>query len=344
MTIFAVALLSSMITGALLLVSAERRVTDSQSASVEAAAFAQAGLQSWLVNRSRTLGFTASPPAAYESTRVNLTGGYADIVMERIRPATATQRAIYVVRSTGVVTAGVLAGTPPARRTVAQYTRWNVGSLTVKSGWTSLTGLIKNGTSGTLSGADECGDSTEVAGVAVPTPPGYTQSGGGGPVPEGSPPILDLGTAAEAAAAMGIDWAAIVAGAFEPDISIPGDAWPSFADANYWPVIYVTGDFTLPGSGRGTLIVTGNFLISGGVQWDGIVLVGGGMTSNGNNTVAGATISGLNIILGETPPVGDIGNGTKTFQYNSCNVANAVANFTGLLTIPNAWMDNWSGY
>ena len=62
------------------------------------------------------------------------------------------------------------------------------------------------------------------------------------------------------------------------------------------------------------------------------------MTSNGNGTVAGATMSGLNTLFNATQlaaaqaksaatltnnPANATANGTKTFQYNSCEVAKA---------------------
>ncbi len=77
------------------------------------------------------------------------------------------------------------------------------------SAWTSLTGLSKKGGSGTISGVDACGAAAPVAGVAVASP-GYSQNGGSS-VPSGSPNIANLGTPAQAAAAIKIDWAGITA-------------------------------------------------------------------------------------------------------------------------------------
>src|SRR5690606_8425737 len=133
-----------------------------------------------------------------------------------------------------------------------------------------------------------------------------------------------------------IDWDGIVNhNAIAPDVVIPTDPWPSFSDPNYWPVVRVnTPNWTLPNDGRGTLIVTGNLTIPGHLQWEGIVLVGGVLTSNGNNTVLGATVSGLNVKLGMSVPISDVGNGTKTYQYDSCNVAAAAARFATLVQIP----------
>lgn len=69
--------------------------------------------------------------------------------------------------------------------------------------------------------------------------------------------------------------------------------------------------------------------------------MGGALTSNGNSTVDGAMISGLNTKLGMTVPVSDVGNGTKTYRYDSCDVESAVGSFIGLVPYRNAGADNW---
>ena len=43
-------------------------------------------------------------------------------------------------------------------------------------------------------------------------------------------------------------------------------------------------------------------------------------------------------------PESDLGSGTKTFRYNSCNVASAMARFNGLSPFRNALVDNWPAY
>jgi hypothetical protein len=92
------------------------------------------------------------------------------------------------------------------------------------------------------------------------------------------------------------------------------------------------------------LIVEGNVTISGSTQWKGIILVGGTLTSNGNNTVLGAVVTGLNVKLGKTVGVSDVGNGTKTYRYDSCNVANALNNFASFVALRNGMVDNWPTY
>jgi hypothetical protein len=224
---------------------------------------------------------------------------------------------------------------------VTQYALFRRAAMSVTSAWTALGGLKKNGSSGTVSGVDNCSAAPTVAGVAVPT--GMWDVSGSF-TPGGLPPVLEMGTKPEMAAAIPIDWDAIVnQNAIQPDIIIPGDTWPSFADPNYWPVIRVNGHYSVPGDGRGILIVTGNATISGSKQWQGIVLAGGTLEANGNNTVEGAVVSGLNEKLYPgTVGESDVGNGTKTYVYDSCNVAAALARGGSLRVIEGTWSDNWT--
>lgn len=320
-------------------VESEQRVNRDRQAAGDAFALAQTGLERFIVSRS-SLGFTSAPPAVSESARINLTGGYADVVLRRLRAANGTNNALYVVRSHGVTNQTSAVLNRSAEHTVAQYAYFRPGEMEVRSAWTAITGLTKNGASGTISGEDDCGMMPDVAGVTVPTG-GYHQNGGA-PVPDGTPPIEQLGTVAQTAAAINVDWDAIVnGGAITPEVVIPGDSWPSFTNSSYWPVIRVNGNFSLPASGRGTMIVTGDLTISGSIKWDGILLVGGVMNANGNNTVRGAVISALNTKLGMTVGMSDVGNGTKTYVYNSCNIANALARFGALIPMQNTWVDNW---
>lgn len=349
LTLFVIVVLTMLSAGAFTMFGSERRVTDDHDAQLDAYTIARTGVERFIGSRG-SLGFTVTPPAAVESTSIALPGGYAEVVMRMVRPPVdSTVPGLYVLRSRGVRTMGGLPnGALMAERTVAQYTRYQYASLEVMSAWTAMAGLLKSGTSGTLSGADGCGKKPMVAGVAVPNAPGYVQNGGGAPVPDGAPPILDMGNTTQTANAVEVDWAGIVNGySIQPDIEFPGGTWPSasdWADPDFWPVIRVNGNFDLPTGGRGTIIVTGDMTIGGSRTWNGIVLVGGVLTSNGSNTVSGATISGLNIKLGIAVPPSDVGNGTKTFVYNSCDVESAVNAFVGLVPYRNASVDNWPAY
>ena len=358
MAILVVALLTISATAAFVIASSEERETANTRDQVDAFTLAQSGLERFLLAR-RSLGFTSTPPTPFERARIDLPGGYADVTSERVRPSVAGSPVLYVIRSLGVRTDPSLPGTPFAEHTVALYARWQGGSLALRSAFTSLTGFEKNGASGTITGIDQCGGQSNVAGVGVPTPPGYIQNGGGTPVPTGTPPIEDMGGYQQAADETFINWQGIVNGtALTPDVRIPPDAFPSataFANPAYWPVIMVDNvngpAFPLPRDGQGTLIVTGHLIMNGSRNWSGIILVGGTSTGNGNNGISGAAVTGLNTKLGPNAAAiaasigtNTVGNGTKRIFYNSCNIATALAGFGGLAPYPNTWSDSWASF
>lgn len=327
--------------------TSERRLVSSEAAADAALEMAETGLER-IITSWDDWGFAAPPLATYDSARVSFADGYADVVWQRLRPQSTLVSALYLIRSRGVYTREDWAGSADATRTVTRYGQWLVPSLDVRSAWTALGGLHKNGASGQFSGTDVCGMTPAVAGVAVPTVPGYDQTGGAD-IPTGSPPILQMApTPTEAADVINVDWQAILDEEVLPfDLTIPPDAWPSFADPNYWPIIYVDnvgGDFAIPGAGRGILIVRGSLTIGGSLTWDGVMLVGNKITANGTQTVEGAVISGLNLQLGEAVEVSDVANGTKIYRYNSCKVWDAFRSRARLRTFTNTWFDGWALY
>jgi hypothetical protein len=342
-----IVVLSATAAAAFSMVGSERRVVDDQEAAADAHAMARSAYDQFIANPVGGLA-AFSPPTftGPDSAYYTFSDGYAWVLVRRVRPAIGDTAATYLIRSRAVRTSERAPNVPVAERVFAQYAQYQAGTMSVLSAWTSLTGLHKNGGSGTLSGVDNCGQKPAVAGVAVPNIPGYSQNGGSS-VPSGSPGILNMGTQSQANAMVPVDWAGIVNGtSVTPDITIPGGSWPSFSNANYWPVIYVNqaSDWSLPGNGRGLLIVRNSMTIGGARQWDGIILVGGTLTSNGNNTVSGAVVTGLNMLIGESVPVSDVGNGNKTYRYDSCNVASAASRFGGLSPLRNTSSDNWPSY
>lgn len=341
-----VVILSVAAASALAMVGSERRVVEDQEAAAEAHAMARSAYDQFLANPSGFLpSFAPLTFVGPDSAQFTFSDGYAWVSVQRVRPAVGGSLPLFLVRSRAVRTIDRPVRTPVAERVFAQYAQWQAFTMSAMAAWTSLGGLVKNGGSGTINGLDNCGGSLPVAGVAVPTNPGYTQNGGTS-VPVGVPPILNLGTQSQANSAVGINWGAVVGGmALSADVLIPG-TWPTFTSPNYWPVIYVdqTATFALPSSGRGMLIVKNDMTISGSRTWDGIIMVGGTLTSNGNNTMKGTVVSGLNALLGQSVGVSDVGNGTKTIKFDSCNVASAINRFNGLAPIKNSGADNWKSY
>ncbi|MGH7551685.1 MAG: hypothetical protein ACREMQ_01490, partial [Longimicrobiales bacterium] len=173
------------LTAALAHNDSEARSNGDREAQSDAFGLAQAGLERFAVSRF-PLGLKALPPAAMESARITLPGGYADVVSRLVRPKTPAEPALYVIKSRGVnVNGAAAAWLPPAVHTVGQYAFFREGRMQVVAGWTSLSGLQKNGGSGEILGVDQCGVEPTVAGVAVPD--GLYQQTGGNLVPEGNP-------------------------------------------------------------------------------------------------------------------------------------------------------------
>jgi len=342
--ILIIAVLSISIAAGFSLVISERRGVDDQKAQVSAFVLAERGLETFFVKRD-SLGFKSTPPGVKEGpVRLYFTGGYADVQLDRIRAPIGSLAGLYVVRSKGVQTQGAIGGTPAGVRTVAQYAAWEPASMDVLAGWTAITGIKKNGNSGQFLGVDACKDSAAIAGVAVPQVPGFNQ-------PATADSTEYIGQAInDAARAVEVDWSGILAGsALTPTFVVPPDAIPSFADTTYYPVIFMNAEGTVGSSqlngGRGLLIVRGNLDTGSGAtfNWKGIVLVGGDLTGNGNNYIQGAIISALNAKLGQTVPINTV-NGTKQYQYNSCEVAKALMAIGALVPLSNTWVDNWIEY
>lgn len=358
----AIAIITIALAASFTLVSAERRTVNDQQLQVRALGIAQQGIEAYLrhpENPAFRPGRTVNMPPLDSDTAwipVNVATGDTAIVIPRLYRVSTTTAAdtMYVISSLGRQGGRTIQGTPPAVRTVAEIVTWTGAVLPLKAGWTSLTGLSKNGAAGTLSGNDAaapvCTTIGNVAGVSVPLLPGYV--GSQAPL-QGHPPLdssslgLTPQSAADSMAKSGVDWAEWSQGLNLPNVwrtSDHGGAFPSFTNPAYYPTVYVNGDVVMP-TGRGMLVVSGNLTINGSTSWDGFVLIGGGVTSNGNNTINGAMISGLNVMLtGISPGPSSIGNGNKTVQFNSCEVKNALAGSKVLVPRHGTWMDNWKTY
>jgi len=359
MAILVIAVITMALAAAFLSANAEGSANQATKGTERAYEIAQNGLQQFLVRRSEPgwCQYCGSPPAVTaESTVVASNGGYARVVARQVHASTSNNDpAVYFVMSTGVdTTTKMSAGgsTVYATRAVGTYARWNITVVNVLSGWTSLSGIQKNGNAGEISGVDQCGADTTLAGATVPSG-GWSSTGGF--LPTGNPPIDSNQTAAQLASQVKIDWPAVLAGSIPADVEIPPQSFPSWgtfnSDTSYWPVIRIhTNNYSLPNAGRGIIIADSNFVISGSNMWNGILLVGGSLTSNGNNTTSGATISGLNVLLGDTTAAGVVNvdtstaNGQKSYVYNSCNVSRASKRLQSYLAYPNAWLDNIAIY
>ena len=361
MAIFVIAVLTAALAAGFSGTATEITTNNAVRGQNHAFQLAEAGLEAFMVRRGdRGWCTNCSNPVTADSewTRVSLDGGYADVVAVKVRPLTATNNALYFIRSMGTDTTTRLnaaAGSRYAKRTVGIYATWNTSTINVKAAWLSLSGLSKQGT-GLISGIDDCGEQPTVAGVMVDK--GDLSVDGSSFHPLGNPPVDTSNTFASVKAGTPIDWTSVMQNSITPDIEIPGGTFPSAADfdadTNWWPVIRVhTNGFALPNRGRGMIIADSDFTINGSNMWNGIIMVGEQLTSDGNNTVAGATITGLNYLVNGLTPTNttkssdtdnSTANGQKTYVYNSCYVSMAAQHLRRYVTMPNSWMDNLASW
>jgi hypothetical protein len=363
LTVIVLALMAVAVAITLTRINAERHIGGDARDRLGAFGVAQSGLNRYM---STVNGKPAVPvawpgnPVIQSVTYNDLPGGTAQVDVMMLRESTVTMLpAVYVITSRGTYTAArrFSALTPPAERIVATYALFTPTPFDLNAAFTSLTQVQQNGAgSGGLSGVDRCaaangGGLADIAGVGVPTtgaagaPPDYL--GSTAPIdgnPNDAPIALGTpGAAGTAKDAVNIDWAGILAGtAFPVDYN---NTWPaSFAN---WPVTKYTGDLNpMPSSGNGILIVTGNLTVPGTPlrTWNGVILVGGNLISNGQFNVFGAVITGLNVKVGGAVGVQSVGNGTKTYQYDSCSIGRAMGHLGSMQRIRNGWTDTWSSY
>ena len=334
------------------MVGLTRAATDVQiavasQAAGQAAVVARSGLQTYLGTVALDGCGRALRPPDGDSVRINVVGGYSDVVAQVVRrPPDTLANWLYLVRSVGHVIWPGTGATPVANRTVAQFAEWQSGQLALPAAFTAVNGLTRtSGGTGQLHGSDEHGTSgcatlarrsLRVAGT-VPGLSGFDLTGGSA---QGGGAAADIVTDAR------IDWAAVLtAGRIVPDYtSIQTD------DGTY-PLQLVSGNATLGSAGgttigRGLLIVSGDLTVLGtSVQWWGVILVGGVLRFDADDQrFDGFVASGLNRQLGMPVPTGSIGGDYTDIDYNSLYVHLAMRPLTGFAPVANAFIEHWATY
>jgi|SRR5688572_20780407 len=349
-TVLVIGFITAGVVAAFSRTSAEVRIVDNQNAQTAAFAIAQAGLERYIARGKTT-------PA---DTIMELTGGSARVRVTLMRPApSAADTAIFLIRSEATTLGG--ASVPQGRRTVAQFAYRLRGKMQVLSAWTTLSGLLKHGVAGDISGDDYCTNDT-IPAVMLPT--GTFQMAGGSmeQVLTGDPPLVEAGSQTDLAAQVKIDWAGIVnptAPSLSADyiLCVPGSVgydarwspctgWPPasvWTNLNAYPTIIVNGTLnSIPNNyGRGTLIATGDLNLGMGDKFEGIVLVGNRIDDSGSGEIRGAVVTGLDALLGKYVQQSSKADGTKDYLYDSCSVQKAADNHMRLVQIPSSWVDNW---
>lgn len=291
------------------------------------------------------------------------------------RAADVKDSSLWLIKVRGVAARARPADALKVERIIAMYAWFVPGRMNVLGGWVSLTGADRAGGAGSYSGVDACGEDSARYGIVVPNDTGarYTGSLAG---------LSGLGldsarNIATLSAKLSIDWAAISTGSgltpeFTIDVAAGGSALPVSmcarfsTDTNYAPTILVQnsgsteyGYANLCGGSyrnvkkRGTLIVTGDFVMTGtaGGDWGGVLLIGERFRSNGTQDVNGAVVSGLRATIDpsfRTPAVLEDESGTlmgtKNYKFDSCAVRKALQGFTGFRPMHNTYTDQWPSF
>ena len=95
----------------------------------------------------------------------------------------------------------------------------------------------------------------------------------------------------------------------------------------YFPVVHATGaqlKFAAGNRGQGTLLVDGDMELSGGFEWDGLIIVKGAIKINGNgNKLTGAVFAqGVNLLT-----AGAV-SGNVEIKYSQCAITKAIGGAT----------------
>jgi hypothetical protein len=330
------------------IVQAEAELSAGTEEAQEALAAARAGLDRYVGEHIGVPGDTTTYPIGNADVYVipRRVVGYGS-------PATPD---LYVIESIAEV-ADPRYPNSPARRTVRQYAKLHKNPVVVKGALMSVATTVKiEPLRGLIYGGD-------AAGPPGPTKTGTTlnletaqcEGNGAGATIYGVYALTDGGTGAAQSGGRR-DTGTLTAQQLLDTASV---AWAALESTNF-PLIYQSttpppfstypdsffvwrypGDLTATSahSGRGVLIVSGTLNVISGAgssfSWDGIVLAGAvGVPVAGTYTLApglggspairGALVTGLDLPGQTSIGIGsNIGSGTMTITYQSCNVARA---------------------
>ena len=347
-TLLVMTLLTVMLMAGFVLISAEFRTTNGSYSNARSMDLAQAGLQSYFSN-AHTLN-TGS-----DSTNYTFPGGYAMVLAQRLRDSTVTDRAVWIVYSTGVDSTRSLIANGTGKRVVAQIALFSAGSMPVRAAMVAANGVQMTGSgnqpiNGTnfntsVAGCTQVGAAGNTTGLTTAYG-GYTA--GGAAAPTGG--VDSMTTAAKVNDSTHIDWAKLVAGEFTPDFynQLPAGPYPNTNYQTYYYPNPAGGNVTIPANQyRGLLVVNGDVTLSAGAHWDGIIVAGGRLTTAvgpSTYTLHGTIITGLNIVLGQTVNRNMVDRGANFIQFDWCYTRSSMISLSYLVPVKGAYLDTWKTY
>lgn len=348
-SIFALAVIAALVTGAFFAARQEMRVGVNSRSSLRAFSAAEAGaagaLARWPANAWNSL--VVGDSAALAGSLPGGGGSFAGSVLR-------LNDELFLVRVTGTDAAGL------ARRSLASLVRLQPLQVDVRAalttrGSTTISGaaLLDGRDANPASWADcPAAGPDPMAGVSVPSASDITYSGcesqsciAGNPRVSADPGLGDstffgfgeLGWSALAAMATKVyrpgdvgplaDLAP-VGSATSCDVAAQdnwGDPHRAAGTAGCWgyfPIIRVDGSLSITGGyGQGILLVSGDLVVEGGAEFFGLIMVRGSLTTSGaggrlvGGVMAANVDGGQNSILGST-----------VISYSSCSLARALRN------------------
>jgi hypothetical protein len=175
MTIMVIVVLTAALTSAFVATASETTTNTAMRGQNRAFMIAQMGLERFLENPD-ALALCPKCDTLRTTAAVDIFGKQIDgdsvyITVTRIRHQSGPAiPAVYFIQARGVDKRSRMSGrlaAVDAERSVGMYAQWNANTMQVMSAWTSLTGLKKTGSSGLLSGVDQCGQMPTIAGTTT---------------------------------------------------------------------------------------------------------------------------------------------------------------------------------
>jgi hypothetical protein len=331
--------LSALAGGGLVLARTEAAAARTHASGVRAFLAAQAAVATFLAETRGPLPDSLEARYAF-APRIT-----ADLRATRLL-APGPFRRLYRLSATGTV----VAGRDGAERSLGTLALLDGAPLHVPAALTALGGVEVEGGGVRLEGhGDPPPDSAcagagaaAVAGAAFPAG-GYEQPDGGPLAASGVPDTLSVerdGTPLP----LRDDWETLAAGRAAYDASLPADPWPTLpevADGTWGAVLVTLPSYRVDAarSGHGALVATGDLVLGEGFRWEGLLLVGGKLSTEGAATVRGAVVTGLAGAADGGPAVAHLGPGEVDLRYDACAVARS-GRFAGtLLVVPGSWSE-----
>jgi hypothetical protein len=349
LVLFVLVIVGVIISGTFYIARLEQKTGDNAVAATQAAAVAEAGVDSVLANWSPSAYNNMASGTEIAFPTVTTLGGNASYtaVLRRLNSR------VFMVRADGrqAFPGGGLAG----RRQVAKLVRLDIPLIAMNAAITTRTGLTVSGSSD-VSGVDSIpGSMGAICPPAGPTVPGIRDSSGnvttsgacsGASCIVGNPQILTDPTVstnsftqfgstnfAQLAARANFTVSGTI-NSIAPAVTVGPPSLCNYAITTNWgaplapfspcgdyfPIIYAPGDVRLTGgAGQGILLVQGDLDVSGGVEFYGPVIVMGTIRSTGTGGHIYGGVMSSNANLGTV-----LVSGNSVVNYSSCTIARAL--------------------